>query len=923
MWQYVFLLLKRQPRKYALASSGFLLASCALILLSATTQTTVVQANQIISQSWRSSYDLVVLPPQAHVAPNGAIPADFLEGYDGGISIKQYEQIQKLPGIDIAAPIAYVGYVQMPVPPIEFFAQALPSGYYHLEFKSLAFNGQHQVIENTASINYYLDSSCGYNKGYKLSDAMMKALDKANIVLQCGTIPTAFFNTLRSPLTDTGTFLLAAIDPTEENKLIHLDKHITDGRMLTSQDTIQFSTNPNLGQIAGTQNCPGLPEPGQIKTSSCKIPNYDIPVLLHTQLPGKITLTGRFTHVASDALSPQTVLAHGGANYLSHLPNQQSLFDGPIPLVQDSSQRFAGASLEWNGQKLQLDISPLSGIDPESASLKFLYTPSALTYQSATAPDGRADNAYTLVPNGTQGPEVAFRQLHPVHIAPPTKKTEPFPTAFYFFKSVGQFSGDTLNAQFGNPLNWLPENTYTTPPTVLRYDAQGNPVKATNLLPTTNSAGFVLQPPFALTTLNAARKLRGDNIISAIRVRVSGVEAANPASWKRVQQVAGTIHQLTHLPVQVTLGSSPRPTIVYVPGVKQGQFGATQSIAPIGWVEERWIAVGASIIYLAQLGATRLLLLGSVLAVCLGYVIVAFSTLATSQRTELAVLSTLGWRPWQPVRLFLTQALLLALCGCIVGIGIALLTATLLEAIPIWPIVLWTLPAMLLLALLSSLYPLWQIWRIQPAEILRAGSTVSSAASSSWILPLESFLSPIASLVIRNLTRSRPRTLITLVSLFLSSLLLLLMFSSILGLRQTLTGTLLGNFVLLETAVPQIAGCVFALFLTFLSIADILLLQVQTRRQEIGLLQAVGWRTPLIQRMFMQEGLVLACVGTIPGVLAALWILTAQHMTQQSIPLPIIILGVVLLMGLIATLATVPALRTISRLPVVDVLRGE
>lgn len=419
-----------------MASSGFLLAACALILLSATTQTTVVQANQIISQSWRSSYDLVVLPPQAHVTPNGTIPAGFLEGY--------------------------------------------------------------------------------------------------------------------------------------------------------------------------------------------------------------------FTRVASDALSPQTVLAHGGADYLSHLPNQQTLFDGAIPLVQDSAQRFSGASLVWDGQKLQLNVAPLYGIDPVTASLKFLYTPSALTYRSTTAPDGGANNAYTLVPTGTQGPEVAFRRLHPLHVAPPTKKTEPFPTAFYFFNSVGQFSGDTLAAQFGNPLNWLPENTYTAPPAVLHYNAQGQPVKATNLLPTTNSAGFMLQPPLALTTLNAARKLRGDTIISAIRVRVSGVEAANPASWKRVQQVAGLIHQRTNLPVQVTLGSSPKPTFIYVPGVKQGQFGATQSIAPVGWVEERWIAVGASIIYLAQLGATRLLLLGAVLTVCLGYIIVALSTLATSQRTEFAVLSALGWRPGNP-----------------------------------------------------------------------------------------------------------------------------------------------------------------------------------------------------------------------------------------------------------------------------------
>ena len=83
MWQYVFRTLRRQPGKNALASGGFLLAACALILLSATTQTTVVQANQIISQSWRSSYDLVVLPSQAHLPSKSIIPGDLLEGYDG------------------------------------------------------------------------------------------------------------------------------------------------------------------------------------------------------------------------------------------------------------------------------------------------------------------------------------------------------------------------------------------------------------------------------------------------------------------------------------------------------------------------------------------------------------------------------------------------------------------------------------------------------------------------------------------------------------------------------------------------------------------------------------------------------------------------------------------------------------------------
>jgi len=343
----------------------------------------------------------------------------------------------------------------------------------------------------------------------------------------------------------------------------------------------------------------------------------------------------------------------------------------------------------------------------------------------------------------------------------------------------------------------------------------------------------------------------------------------------------------------------------------------------VGWVEERWIQIAVGLTYLHQLGATRLLLVGAVLSVCLGYLVVAFSALLAAQRKEFAVLSALGWRPWQPAQLFLGQALLLAFGGGILGILVALLIVTLLEAIPIWLMVVWTLPTILVLACLSSLHPLWQIWRIRPAEILRAGSSISPAKASLSGLRLWSFAPSIGALVVRNLARSRPCTVMTIGSLFLSSVLLVLMLSSVLALRQTLIGTLLGNFVLLQTAVPQIAGCVFAVLLTFLSVADLLLLQVRERWQEIGLLQALGWRGRMVQRLLMQEGLTLAIIGTVPGVLVALGILTAQHTVQSIIPPPLIALSAVLLMVGVSALATIPALRTLNRVQVVDVLRAE
>jgi putative ABC transport system permease protein len=74
---------------------------------------------------------------------------------------------------------------------------------------------------------------------------------------------------------------------------------------------------------------------------------------------------------------------------------------------------------------------------------------------------------------------------------------------------VDEFAGTSLAAQFSDALNWLPEATYAAPQTTLRCDAQGHPVSPATLIPTTNSDGFLVQPPLALTTLAAAEHLVG------------------------------------------------------------------------------------------------------------------------------------------------------------------------------------------------------------------------------------------------------------------------------------------------------------------------------------------------------------------------------------------------------------------------------
>ncbi len=913
MWHYVFTMLRRQPGKSALVSSGFLLAACALILLSATTQTTLIRGNQIISQNWRPTYDLVVLPPQAKIPADPRVPSDLIAGYGGGISIKQYEQIKNLPGIEVAAPIAYVGYIQMPVPSIYFSDYSYPTGYYQLDWTLTAFNGLHHIVELQERDMIYIISSS--DSTTPVRDSSTTSSHPSDVLATFGgQIDEEIDEVDNSPTplspNGTGTFLLAAIDPAAENQLVHLDKSITAGRMLTEQDTVHLDS-----RIPGN--------PFVYPWSNKPIPTNAIPMLLHRQLPGQITLNATLTLLYHGSMTAAQILAKGGIAYLQQRPDRQIIFTGTVPRVQNDPQRFSGRGLLWSGHTWQnyLPIyntrpAPNYNLDFSSAS-----APASISYKPATAPDG--SSAYALVPKGTQGGEATFRALTPLHMIKSDNTLKPGgPDAFYTYEAVGEFTENGLTAQINNPLNWLPENTYTVPPVLLRYDAQGHLVTPTTLLPTTNPAGYVMQPPLALTTIDAARVLVGNHCISAIRVRVAGVVTPNQESWKRIQQVAQEIHLQTGLQVVVTLGSSPQPTLVYVPGVHVEELGATQNIAPIGWVEERWIHIGVGLTYLNQLGSTRLLLLGAVLAVCLGYLAVAFSALVSSQRREFTILNVLGWRPWQPIRLFLAQALILAIGGGIVGLGLALLITTFLEATPLWLVVMWTIPVMLTFALISILYPLWQIWHMRPAEFLRAGSSMSSG-KAVLLGSRVGLLMPIGTLILRNLGRSRLRTLITVLSLFLSALLLVLMFTGVLSLHQALQGTLLGDYVLLQTAVPQIAGCVIAVLLTFLSVADLLLLHVRERQQEIGLLQAVGWRPGWIQQLFVQEGLTLAMLGTIPGVLVAQWILTKQHATQSIFPAPVVALGAVLLMVLVAACAAIPALRALSRMQVADVLRSE
>ncbi|WP_069802498.1 FtsX-like permease family protein [Thermogemmatispora onikobensis] len=926
MAHYLWLGLRQQRGRTLLASVGFLVAACALLLLSAATQATVFRTTQLISLHWRPTYDLVVVPAhQAVPSPGSSIPPDQFEGFTGRISMQQYAEIQHLPGVSVAAPIAFISYVQYPMSTIDF--GSYPPGFYQLSWTLTASNGQRSIVEyQTTTIVYALKGHCPPTLAGRFCQPLTQ---KQFAPLQAIGVGDYFYSadTYFTGVPNPGAFLLAAIDPVAENQLVHLNQSLVFGGPLPEQITL--ARDPEYPMISGV-------------TASQKVPNYDVPLLINTQLPGAISLHVSLSRLVTASTDPQQIAALGGSAYLNSAP-RQPVFVSNVPLPQNDLQLFSeGNDLVLRGSSLVVGHPGYTKFP-----LNFTTSPSSLTYRPTTPPPGARGPAYTLVPGsqqpppGTSGSEVAFRSLNPLpgkltpqkgflgqSFAYETTFDTIYNNAAYTARPVGRFDGSRLAASFGDALNWLPENTYTPSPVILRYNAQGQPVAPVSLLPTTNQAGFTLEPPLALTTLAAARQILGDRCISVIRVRVEGNVTPDQAGWERVARVAQEIHDRTGLEAIVTLGASPRPTLVYVPGLQAGQMpGVTQTIPPIGWVEERWITIGAGLIYLHQLGTIQSLLLSGVLLASLGYVILTMQALLVTQRGELAILSALGWRSWHLATLLLGQALILALSGGLVGSGLALLLCKLLGLSPPTVLIVWTLPAMLGLALLGVLAPLGRIWRLQPASLLRSGSVIRPqhlpATPTRRSASLGVRLFPLTTLAVRNLIRVPLRTLLLVSSLLLSTLLLVVTIMGLLAFRQQLQGTLLGQEVLLQTALPQLASVLFAILLTFLSVADLLVLEVHERQSEIALLQAVGWTPRLVQGMVLREGLLLALMGSLPGLGLAFALLRFQQ--QQPAPAMALLVGTgaVAFLLLVTVLATLPALRLIGRLRLPEILRRE
>ena len=819
---------------------GVLVVSSAFVLLLSASETTVATVNEDLARYWRTTYDILVRPPGTRSPIETQyylVQGNFLSNVPGGIVIEQYETIRAIPGVEVAAPIAMIGYSQHY---LSYSTAVPPPGVYE-KYKNVV------VDTGAGSLS---DSGHSYWWVYEAD------LETYDLDLEEGG---RFWQTYgmnrenrRTPdlCWDFGyyiPFLVAGIDPPQEARLAGLDEAVVEGEYLSGDlPVLDFPPQP---LPEGLEGLPGI----KIYDWVGKLPIFQFPVLFNAHSYPRVNVEMEVRQLALEANEETLaqITAGGGRAYLETVPISATIFR------QEVDSEALHALLLSDLKKEELDFEALYESLPSDLKEEVMEAQgvpqSWLLFPLASAVEYRESGSPIAVPGPIlEAVPVGVRDVEEWHVLSPHMREVEFrtlperPFAEVAPVVVGVFDIDRLKA-IPSDLTAVPLETYYPPLVTLRYDADGRPVEPRTLYPTLNPAGYIQQPPLVLTTLEAARAINGDDCISAIRVRVEGIGQFSPEAQSRIEAVAAEIVRLTGLEVDVVVGSSPRRLLVYLPGL--------EDIPPTGYVEELWVQKGVSLTLSRRTERGNVMLFSALLLVCTLYIFNTTVASTLARVREFGVLKSLGWRSGALARLVLGQALLVGLLAGGAGLALAVGLARAFHLIlPVTRAIL-VLPLSLALCLLGALYPAFWAACLSPARTIRQGEVrPTKGGFPHWM-----------GYATRNMWRRKRRSILSLLTVAAAAGLLVLLIGSVVGARGYLRLTLLGEYILIRVQGYHYTMIVVALAVAAISIADTLLLGLLERRREIGVLKAVGWRTGAVGRLFVAEGALLGMLGGLLG----------------------------------------------------------
>lgn len=923
MWRMILEEVRHRRGRGIALVAGIAAATAAFAMFTGNSDTQRLEVRGKLARNFRGAYDILVRPRGVETSierSEGLVRDNYLSGIFGGITLAQYHEISRLPGVEVAAPIAMIGYVLQPAS-IEFnLTRELDGSARQLFAVQVARTTQRGSVHLTDQSGYVYATRSAISLpsgsepfGSDLEDlgggrsaAVCPETARADGttgdpfgqtergIAFCWSRQTGFYGdgwaggTFGAPKPGLGffirfpfAFLLAAIAPGPEARLDGVPRTIVTGRYLRADDM------PTLRQVPGVSG-------GRI----------DVPVIVSTHPYvddlDEVTVRALSAAAAQAMVHDRTLaqvdrtIARGGPGrvVLRQSVGVSQAYRALLAAI--THQQVAVIQNYWSsgptayrrlGQRL---VTPIPVVNPLSVWQS--------KYMSTGVVDPPIDAELTQ-----------FRPLHPhvgVGIGGLTVKLPSL-------RAVGTF--DPTKLPGFSPLSRLPLETYNPPVAAPANARTTRLLRGQDLLPDGNPAGYLQTPPLLLTDLNsisaftdrsAYPNVDGGAPISTIRIRVVGVRGDDPLSRERIRVVAQTIEQKTHLQVDVTAGSSPTPVRVDLPA-----SGHTPALE----LTEGWVEKGVVEKILSVLDKQSVVLFLLILVVCALFVYNAAAASVNARRVQFGVLASLGWRNRDLLKVIVGEQAVIGTVAGIVGASVAIPASRAAHFHASSAHSLLAIPAAVLLAVLAALVPAVRAARMAPLEALRP--PVRHPARG-W------HVNSVPQLAIINVARAPTRSLLAATSLTLGVASLTVLVAITTVFHNALTGSLLGSAITLQVQGSEYAAVVVIIVLASASIADILYLGVRERAAELAALGAAGWTNAALARLVVLEALWLGLVGSLAG--AGVGLLVAGTFAA-AFPGHLILVAVIAAVAgtLVTALAALAPAAAISRLAIVPVLAAE
>ncbi len=871
------ILVSNQPRAIILAAGSVSIAlAAASLATAAVTSRTIV--GQTVDAGWRGAYDLLVQPTDATtytIDGKQVVPSDFLAVRSSGITRAQWHAIQQIPGVEVAAPLATLGWMRPDDVAIDASFPTPDRGQLVKITEEVSLPDGTQIRANG-----YVGVNWDYQGEFRLAAVIAGAVGSGGWGTQPGQPANA---DLKIELPSTWGDIVG-IDPVEEDRLIGLSEYVT-GQNLQRGLTTTFDQNAQETATRVPVITPAhVSLPGQVTMSISLVDGVDVAGL--GAALEEMHRTTKFNGSLTDWLAAEDSVVQGFTN-----GKTTQVVASDTKAFSDLIQPLRVTLVEFHDGAIQPNMNVGGG---GAYGRNVLLLPSETAY--GRTPDGHPilDNLGTwselvqpaiaaAAPQGWNAGTIGdlldgLVQYRPLAVTVP----DPF-----LVDSLGTYDLDAIAARYAGATNYVPLGVYGDPARQLVADAGGNPVN--QALPVSlNPGGLNPLPPIGLTNLETVEALRGAQFIDAIRVRVSDVDAYTPAAVDHIAQVAQAIRDRTGLHVDVVAGSSPVDVDVAVAGV--------------GTVRERWTTLGeAPRIVTGADGLSGLLLGGAGLVVLL-YLGSFGVFLVDDQRRGLEILGQLGWRRVSRVWLLVSQALLLGLAAAILSV-----------------ILLAIFDAITDVDLPPLAYPIAALGVVGVHMAAAGLAALTNRGQRERVVgePRRWLSLGVVRLGLRNSFEAPRRLLAVAIALALAILVAGTIAAVEVAYGGELRTTVLGGLVWLRVGWFHLLAAGAALFAAASIALDSGVLAVERRVSLIALLRATGWRARAIASVVSVEAGLPAFAGgllaVIPVVAVGAWV---------GLPWPaLVVLGAaaVVLGGLVAlVVAALPARLALA----VDPARG-